>query len=210
VQVGVFDGNVGDPATENQHGLHWNLNADSGVLALAEAAYSVNSQKESQGLRGVYKFGLFYHTPSKNDEFLELPRHANAGGYFIADQQLWRKPGSEDGGLGGFLRVGGAPSDRNVVSFYGDAGLNFKGTLPGREKDIAGIGVSYTKLSEKLRDETNAPLDGHFETILEMTYRIIINEKLSVQPDFQYIFNPGASHKLPNAVVAGLRFNLTL
>ena len=203
IQAGIFEGNVGDPATENKHGLDWNLN--EGVLALTEVAYKINSAKESQGLPGVYKLGAFFHSSATDDALPNAPHRANAGGYFIADQQLWRKPGSKDQGLSGFLRIGGTPEDRNAVPFYFDTGFNYKGPLPGRDKDIAGLGLSYTNLSGNVLDAEGNPPITHHETILEATYKIQVRDWLTVQPDFQYIFNPGGTQNAPNAVVAGLR-----
>ena len=179
------------------------------MLAITEIACKVNGEKENAGLRGVYKLGAFFHSSEANDAYPSAPSHTDAGGYFVADQQLWRKSGTEDQGLSGFLRIGGAPDDRNTVSFYFDTGLDYKGLLPGREKDIAGIGFSYTRLSAKLRDDAGESLGSHHEAILEATYKVQVKDWLTVQPDFQYIFNPGASEKLPNAFVAGVRFNVT-
>jgi len=209
VQAGIFDGDAGDPASNNKHGVDWNLNGEEGVLAITEIACKVNGEKENAGLRGVYKLGAFFHSSEANDAYPSAPSHTDAGGYFVADQQLWRKSGTEDQGLSGFLRIGGAPDDRNTVSFYFDTGLDYKGLLPGREKDIAGIGFSYTRLSAKLRDDAGESLGSHHEAILEATYKVQVKDWLTVQPDFQYIFNPGASEKLPNAFVAGVRFNVT-
>lgn len=207
VQAGLYNGAAGDPATENTHGVDWRLNGSEGVLALTEVAYTY---KPGEGrLGGVYKLGAFYHSSSENDDFPENGSRAAAGGYFIADQALWRKPGTEDQGLSAFLRIGGAPADRSTVPFYFDTGFNFKGLIPGRAKDIAGIGLSYTKLSQDLRNDDGAPLETHHETILEATYKIQLKEWLTLQPDVQYIFNPGASAKADNALVAGVRFNVS-
>jgi len=159
-------------------------------------------------LRGVYKVGAFFQSSEPNASFAGSPSCSNAGGYAIADQQLWRKPGTEDQGLSGFLRVGAAPGDRSSVPFYFDTGFNFKGLLPGRDKDIAGVGFSYTKLSENVVDADGNPATTHHETILEATYKVAVKDGFSVQPDFQYIFNPGARMSAPNAVVVGLRCNL--
>ena len=54
------------------------------------------------------------------------------------DHTLWRKPGTEDGGLSGFLRLATMPrQDRSPVYVYVDAGLTWKGTFPGRDDDIS-------------------------------------------------------------------------
>ena len=204
LQVGLFDGDAGNQSTDNKHGVDWSFN--EGVLAITEIAYKINSEKESKGLPGVYKVGAFFHNQATNEILPNLPARANAGGYFVADQQLWRKPGTEDQGLGGFARIGAAPEDRSVVPLYFDTGFNYKGLLPGRDKDIAGIALSYTSLSGDLLDDQGNPPTTHHETILEGTYKVILNEHFFMQPDFQYIFNPGGTQKAPNAVVAGLRF----
>lgn len=206
VQAAIFSGDAGDPATSNRHGLDWRLNR--GVLAITEVAYQVNAEKESQGLRGVYKLGAFFHGGEADERFPDASSRANGGGYFVADQQLWRKPGSEAQGLSGFLRIGAAPADRNTVPLYFDTGFNYKGLLPGRDHDIAGIALSYTNLSGNACDDAGIPPATHHETILEMTYKAVINDSFSVQPDFQYLFNPGGTGSAPDAVVIGLRCNL--
>ncbi|MEI6562290.1 MAG: carbohydrate porin [Verrucomicrobiota bacterium] len=206
VQAGLFSGDAGDPATENKHGLDWHLN--EGVLAITEVAYKINSEKGSKGLAGVYKLGAFFHSSEPNSAFPNAQTRANAGGYFIADQQLWRKPGTEDQGLSGFFRMGASPADRSSVPFYFDTGFNCKGLLPERDKDIAGVGFSYTHLSSEMRDDAGDPSITHHEAALEATYKVAVKEWLTVQPDFQYIFNPGGIQGAPNAVVAGLRCTL--
>ena len=52
------------------------------------------------------------------------------GGYFILDQLLWRTDGASDSGLGGFLRLGGNPSDRNLIELHMDGGLTYAARPP--------------------------------------------------------------------------------
>jgi len=180
IQAGVFaDGPAGD-FTRNKHGFDWHLNRD-GVLAIAEAAYTRNGS--------VYKLGCFYQSR-------ETETRANAGGYIVIDQKLWCKPGTDEQGLNGFLRIGGASNNRNIVPFYCDAGFHYRGLIPCREKDCAGIGVSFTRLNKHQHDSP------HRETIVEATYSMQIKEWIAVQPDIQYI-------RQPNALVVGIRVSLT-
>jgi len=44
-----------------------------------------------------------------------------------------------------------------------------------------------------------------YEMTVEVTYQIVLAPWWSVQPDFQYIFHPGGSKALKDAVVVGLR-----
>ena len=209
VQAGVFEGNAGEQDGPGRHGLDWNLHRSGGVLALTEIAYTANGEKGATGLRGVYKLGAFFHSSTRYDDFPDKTSGADAGGYAILDQQLWREPGSDTRGLGGFLRIGAAPSDRNVVPFYFDTGFNYTGLIPGRDKDVAGVAFSATRLSHSLRDEDGDLSGGRHECIIEATYKVAVNDWLYVQPDFQYICNPGGDGSLSDAIVAGIRFNLS-
>ncbi len=201
IQVGLYDGDVGD-AVGNPHGLDWTLDARRGALALAEAAWT--PRKDG----GTYKLGAFYHTPAENEAFPEKGRISDAGGYVVADQPLWREPGSKDAGINAFLRIGGAPAERSVVPFYGETGLTFKGLIPGRGEDIAGLGFSFTRVSSALRDAAGEPPEAHHEAVLEATYKFKASEWLTVQPDIQYLFNPGALIRQDNALAVGLQFAL--
>ncbi|MEI8233215.1 MAG: carbohydrate porin [Verrucomicrobiota bacterium] len=208
-QAGVYDGDVGDQAKGNKHGVDWRLGRDGGVLAVAEAAYAWNGQKGAAGLPGTVKLGAFFRNAGAEEDLTGTPCRTDAGGYVMVDQQFWRKPGTEDQGLSGFVRGGAAPDERNTVPFYGDAGFNYKGLLAGREKDVVGLAFSFTRLSQYASDDGEAPAHARHEAILEATYKAQIKEWLTLQPDVQYIFNPGASAKADNALVAGIRLNVS-
>lgn len=123
----------------------------------------------------------------------------------------------DDRGLKGFLRVSGAPGDRNVISFYLDTGFDYKGLLPNREKDLVGVAFScarfgdsvraldrdrnfYEHLGARIRDE---------EIVVEASYQAVVRPYWSVQPDFQVIVHPGGTAAYHDAVVLGLRSVLT-
>ncbi|XHR30670.1 MAG: carbohydrate porin [Chthoniobacteraceae bacterium] len=207
VQAGIFDGNAGDQGGDNKYGTYWKWDGNDGALAIVEGAYT--TKLGSDGLTGTYKLGAFYFRSDETDLFPKEGRRDSGGGYFIADQQVWREPGAEDQGMSAFLRIGGAPSDRALVPFYFDTGVNYKGLLPGRDGDITGLGFSYTRISSEARNDDGSALEGHHEGILELTYKIQATEWMTVQPDLQYIFNPGATGKQENAFVAGVRFNVS-
>jgi len=57
----------------------------------------------------------------------------------VVDQALYRVPGTSDQGLSGFVRAGGVPNDRNLINFYADGGLLYKGLVPGRPDDKIGV-----------------------------------------------------------------------
>jgi len=116
-----------------------------------------------------------------------------------------------DQGLGFFGRAAFTPADRNFVNFYFDTGLSYKGLIPTRDNDTVGIAFGYAQLSNgargSLRDEGANPIGA--EMVIEFTYQAEITPWLIVQPDLQYIINPGGATDLNNALVIGGRAAVT-
>ncbi len=116
-----------------------------------------------------------------------------------------------------FGRVGLAPEDRNLADFYLEAGLNYRGLLPRRGRDVLGVAFTYTDISGDLRqlareeNRFNVTRDAlpDYEAVLEITYQINAAPWLQVQPDLQYIIHPGGSPRYGDALVIGARTVVT-
>jgi len=110
-------------------------------------------------------------------------------------------------GLGWFGRIAFTKSDRNFVNFYFDTGLSYRGLIPGRDDDTVGLAFGYAQLSEgarsALQEEGSSPTGA--EMVVELTYQAQLTKWLSVQPDLQYIINPGGTTNIENAFVIGGR-----
>jgi porin len=230
VLAALFDGNPGgpgpgDPQRRNRHGTNFRL-ADPPLL-ITEAQLAYNPDTGAKSLPGLLKLGGWHHFgtfPSLAVAFNGMgtslagtgiaPRlRGNTGVYAVLDQALWRDPnGTVEGGTyegaeyGLFARAAVAPSDRNLIDFYVDLGLTFKGLvpLPGRENDTLGIGFGYASISSAVRasDFAASLASGvpgpirDYEAVLELTYQAQIQNGWTIQPDFQYIFHPGGN--VPN------------
>jgi porin len=240
VTTGLFNGDPapagsGDPQRRDPDGT--SLRTDGDALWISELAYSAGVRMGDDVLPGSYKIGAWYHSGRFADRRLDSMRLSLAdpasggapfihggdfGGYVIADQLLWRRDPSGDRGLGMFLRMGGAPGDRNLIDFHVDGGLSFAGPLPGRDQDMIGLGVSYESVGGAERDLSRdlARFSGiavpraDFESALELSYQALIAPWWLVQPDAQLILHPGAhmadldtpSSAAPgDAVVLGVR-----
>jgi len=237
IQSAVFSGNpLGHNA--NPGGIHFPID---GVFAVVEAHYSTMPGKDDAGLGGNFKIGGWYNSLHFDDLHLDdtgqslaspissgVPAtHAgNYGLYALVDHQLYRVPGTADGGLSGFARFATTPQqNRNALYVHADAGLIWKGTFPGRKDDTVGVAFVWSNVSHALRSlrmDTNfftgeeAPIQSA-EMVLELTYQAPITPWLTVQPDFQYVIHPGGNvpepgnpaQVLKNAAVFGLRGSVT-
>ncbi|MGA9603527.1 MAG: carbohydrate porin [Methyloceanibacter sp.] len=232
--VGVYNGDPSsrcsssDPQICNNDGLDFSL--DSPPLLMVEGAYKYN---QAQPLPGTLKLGGWNHFGTFEDlRFssgrLPIAETGNPGRlldndwgfYGIIDQLVWRVPGSKDPkGVGVFARVIGAPSDRNVVDFYADGGVTFTGMIPGHSADALAIGFAYTGISSEahgLDIDLDQPVARNYEALIEICYTYQIKPGWTVQPDFQYFFQPGGNvpdadgnGAVENAAVLGARTTIS-
>ncbi len=214
LQAAVFQGNVYDQNV-NRHGFRWRLDGENGFLFLNEAQYRWNGP-----LPGQAKAGMWIQTGALADVLAESTNSGNYGWYFIADQTLWREPEPlSDGknkpkasvlapqGLAAFTRLAFAPQNRNFLGFYLDAGLTYRGLLPGRDNDTLGLAFACAQLANTARENLDAEgaNDASAEMVIELTYQAELTPWLTVQPDLQWIIQPGGTRNLPNALVIGGR-----
>jgi porin len=198
---------------------------------------------ESEPLSRVYRLGFWYDTERFADqEFdntgLSLANPSSTGipethrgdyaVYAVADQMVWHDPYDPDGDrvVSLFGRAMGTPAeDRNLIDFSLNAGATFHEPIPHRGDDTCGVGMGYAKVgdhavgfdqdTEFFHPGTFHPVRGG-ETFLEATYQYQVTPWWQIQPDFQYVFNPGAGVANPNSpgqrvkdeAVIGVRTNI--
>jgi len=193
----------------------------------------------------TYKLGVWYDseqfgdlrfdntgTPlaSQNTTGIPLPHHGDYSIYAVADQMVWRDAAYPNRSVSVFGRVMDTPQgDRNLVDFSLNAGVVYHDPLPNRPDDTIGLGMGYAHVSARaqgfdqdvaaLVHETDptafSPIRSS-ETYLEATYQYQIHPWWQIQPDIQYVFNPGGGVLNPNSpstragdeLVIGVRTNV--
>lgn len=191
------DGPEGGDAQEcNEHGLDFPV--DDPVLSMFEGAYKYNVG----GLPGTVKLGGWHQEGDYAHLFTGAPLQDSNGLYAVIDQVIYKF--SEDRNIAFFGRVIGAPEDRSFVDIYWEAGFTATGLIASRPTDVLGIGFAYTGISG---DAAAAEPAEHFdyEALLEVSYTAEIVPGLSIQPDFQYFWNPGGGAAAEDAAVFGVR-----
>ncbi len=184
----------------NRHGTEFTL--AGGPLWISEFQYGINQGKKTAGMPGVYKFGFWYHDHDYPDQRFPVSHSNNWGVYGVADQMIWRGANSS---LNVFARAGATPSDRNLVSFYVDGGLGVKGPFAGRPDDVLTFGAAYLKISADAAAADRAaglPIVRSEEVVFELSYQAQLAPWWIIQPDLQYIVNPGGHTAGPNPAVA--------
>lgn len=238
LQAAVFSGDPSGGDGSNQGGplpTGTVFSFRGGAFVIAEISYLPNQGKNASGLPGAYRLGAWYHTsPRFGDQRFDntgrsladplstgvpLDHTGDHGIYGVIDQMLYRVPGTDDQGLSGFVRMGGVPNDRNLISFYADGGLLYKGLAPRRPDDKVGIATAYARVGNNARGlDADTGFFGNFpypvrsgETMVEMIYQAQLTPWWMLQPELQYIIRPGGGvlnsdgSLRPNAWVIAIR-----
>jgi porin len=200
---------------------------------------------ESAPLSRTYKLGAWYDTESFADQRydsngLSLANPASNGVpanhrgdfslYAVADQMLWRNKDDPNNSLSGFVRVMGTPqNDRNFIRFSANAGFVYHEPFVNRADDTFGVGMGYVKVGSNVSgldrdtasfaaivDPGSLNIVRHTETYVETTYQYQLRPWWQLQPDLQYVFNPGGgivnpnqpNRRVGNELVLGLRTNI--
>jgi porin len=224
-----------------KYGLRFNFN--TGALIIGELQYALNPppsdpKATSTGLPGTYKIGFWYDTAKFPDQRYDTDGNLRAvtGGdprldsgnfsiYAVGDQVIWQPDPSGPRALSVFARLMGAPGDRNYIDFSVNAGITLKAPFQGRDNDTVGLGFGVGNVSSGYRAYASdyAAVNSGYnpvpttETFIEATYQLQIAPWWTLQPDFQYIFNPGGGianpvnplEKLQDEAVFGARTTIT-
>ncbi|MFN8208272.1 MAG: carbohydrate porin [Bacteroidales bacterium] len=191
----IYDGTPTD-FSSNPYNLRWPLNAGDGIMTVTEYQQAVRIQ----ALPGMLRFGLVTHShlveKSLGEEIPDSLDHDVLSLYAIADQQLWVQG---ERAVGFFTQLGYSPTIPQTNRVYLGMGLSFAGPIPSRTGDVAGLALAHARCAVTARNET----------AIELSYRIRLHEKFSLQPDLQYIIRPaGTAEVLDNALAAFLRCSI--
>jgi len=200
---------------------------------------------ESAPLSRTYRIGAWYDSQSIADQRFDVngvslaspasngtpaSHHGDWSLYAVADQMLWRNPDDPNHTVNAFARVMTAPeSDRNFISFSMNAGVVVHEPFRYRADDTLGFGMGFARVSSAVvsldTDAANfaaAANPGSYspvrsaETYFEVTYQFQARPWWQLQPDIQYVVNPGGgvidpsapTHRIENELVFGLRTNI--
>lgn len=194
----IYDGVPGDP--DEAAGTRISLAEGDGVFVVGEAGFSGDTT-------GYYKaaVGGWYHT-AEFDDVGGTTENANGGVYLIGERDLWR---GEDGrGAGGFVQLGFADDGHNQTGTYIGAGLTWTGPLRSRSADVVGLAVAHARNGDRFRRFN--PAAARAETVIEWSYLLAPVSWMTIQPDVQYVINPATSRDIDDALVIGVRLQLSL
>lgn len=202
MQTAVFNAQAGSPT--NQRGTHFRLNSTDGRLIISEFGVLGDGDNPSKIAVGYWSFTRTF------DHFSEMltdingntvPQQvASAGTYLLIDHSFSKS-------FSAFLTYGVATSASNPVKDNLTVGFVSTGLIPGQEEDRLGLGLSRVTPGDEF---SNTTVMDAYECAIELTYRWQIMNGLALQPDLQYVINPGLNPDIEDAFVTTVRLELGL
>lgn len=172
-------------------------------------------REDGRSYLGKVALGVWYYTarfPDLVDTLASgspVERHGSRGAYLLADQTLWRAGRTRPALLTAFIQLGLGDGRVNQVGSYLGGGLTLFGPLVSRARDEIGLAVGAARNGSHFVHAASTNRAAAAETAIELTYLAQIGTWLAVQPDLQYVINPGGTRVRRHALVPGLRIGVS-
>jgi porin len=204
----IMDGVPGDRDHPERSGMH--LSADEGVLAIGEAQWSRGRVRKLAV--GHWRYSAEFSDVRETTRATVPKRRNNRGSYTELDIGLGASGADGEYQTSGFLRYGVANGRINEFGESFGVGLRRRGPFGKRPDDELGLAFGWARVSPQTRSAAIASGGARdsYEAAIELTYRATLNERLTIQPDVQFIFNPGADPQLSDSLALGLRLEVSM
>lgn len=227
----VLDGVPNDPRRPKATAIK--LSGRDGVFAIAEMGWMPLEQAhafdfeptdpanvrrspqvaihEKYGGTAKYAVGLWGYGRRKPD-LLDVdasgdPRlRRSHGGYLLAERTLFGLESDTLRNLTAFGRYTFADPNTIAIDRSWNVGLKWRGPLADRPQDSITVAWTRGQLADKYRQTLVRP--ARSEQMLELAWRVELSPWLAIQPDYQYIKNPGGEASAKSVRIIGARFDL--
>ncbi|MES0491647.1 MAG: carbohydrate porin [Leptospirales bacterium] len=190
ILAGLYNARAGDPADPSATNADFTF--QDGFLYIGELGYYV------EGDIKVAAGGWGYTSPE-----LDMATGKDAtpyGAYLLFDKTFGEV-------FSVFVRGGLTNQNIYAVAYNIMEGIVLSGSLWNRPDDQLGLGASTIIAGTPYSDLV--PLADSAETSIELTYLLQLSPWFSLQPNFQYVLNPGLDPNLDDALMIALRATIS-
>lgn len=199
LQTAIFSARAGSP--NSMKGSHFHLDPDEGRLFITELGIYGSEKQASKYSFGFWSYDrTFDHLSDTVTDSLSntLPLPVSSSGAYVSlDQQLTDK-------WSVFATYGVTSAKSVVVKDNLTLGIVRNG-WHYRPDDSFGLAMSCVAPGKIYRNLSSSDKQ---ECAYELTYKALIAEGFSLQPDLQYIHNPGLDPNLEDAFVTSIRLEI--
>ena len=191
----IADGVPGNP--DHPKSTRIDFENGDGLLLAAETGIAREGR--------LWSLGVWTYTEDFPD-LITAETHNNAGAYVALEEKLLSSDAGDNMNLSGSLRLGFANDDVNPLGMFFGATLVATGLIPAWPEDQLGLGILVAHAGDKFQSTFMDPAEN--EINIELTYFANLTESLSIQPDIQWVINPGHDGSVDDVFVFGVRLQL--
>lgn len=215
--VAVLDRPDGD--TNNFQRGRLQLDRIPGALVIGEVGLTpLAAAKDKGGQENFDKTaaGVWRYTRAE-DHLTELDPSGNPvkvvswGWYALTEKTLHKSTEGQARTLTGFVRYSGSDGRSTAIPRSLNAGLRWKGLLPGREDDVTAVMMGLHRLGQnwQQRNRQDGLVPVQSENVFEINHLVAVSKGVTAQPMLQWITHPGGLQEAKTAKVIGLRLVLS-
>lgn len=213
----LLDGIPGDP----DHPKHTRIRFEDGdgSFHIGEVGWLPEAENDQFKGHAKFAFGLWNYT-GHEDNLVDVAsgaavvrNHRQHGGYLLGERTLLNFGADGERYLTGFARYTWGDGRSYALKNTLNLGLHLKGPIESRPDDILGLAWTRAGTSAEFRNATRiagGDLPTHSESAWELTYRAQLTPWLAIQPNAQWVRNPGGTVGPNDAKLIGMRFDITL
>ncbi len=191
VKTGIFD--INQEFDDPDNGLRFGgVGQGEGSRWQIESGYTLNSG----GLTGTYRIGFFTDDVGAANVVTGEDESNLSGYYILAEQEIWKADNNR--GITLFASYTQGDEDVATLERVAEIGAFIKGPFAARPQDE--IGIAFGRI------DANDDLDGlGAEYPSEIYYAWKATPAITLQPNLQYIRDPGGNSDNDDVVVLGLK-----
>lgn len=209
LELAALDGVPGDPSDTGRS--RWYLSQSEGALLIGEITAAAGPLTQVSVGHWRYTSTFEGLLPTRPDDSVRSERD-NRGTYVTAEFAQRASAGERPARWSGFIRAGVANDRINMFDRHVAAGVVAAWAWPGSRGSTLGLAASEARVGDDYRtlERGSGHILARYERNIELTWRVPIGEHVVLQPDVQYIVNPGAERDAPDAWVVGVRMELAV
>jgi porin len=153
---------------------------------------------------GIFKLGVWSYTRERPRIDRPQDTELEYGAYASLQHELTES-------LAAYGRLGTANPSVDRIGLYAGGGIVSSAGLLPRCDDQLGFAIGYARNGNQWRDAAAAlsTATDAAEIALELTWQVALSDRVRLQPDLQYIINPDTNPALDDAIVAGVRIEVS-
>jgi len=205
-------GGVADGQADNREtGFRTALHDEDYFFYAVESGITRELRSENGSMPGTYRVGMWVDGQDKARFSNSKKYRDDTGVYVSCDQMVCKENNNPDDsqGLGVFGRFGYANSNLNELGNFISFGMQYQGLIDGRDEDVFGAAFAQGIFSDRSGANDGSGYSEDHENLIEVYYSAAVTPWLSISPSLQYVSDPGGTNAGRDAVVLGLRAQMT-